>query len=329
MRHTPTRSQGVVLRFVVLLVAVAALHSEGMASFSQSQTTRTVALTFDDLPYVPIDSINDIRDADRATTELLRILRVHKAPAVAFVTEGRLDVQGETDARIALLKRWADAGIVLGNHTYSHADFNELTVDQFQQEIIRGEVVTRRLMESRQPYQLYFRHPFTHTGNSIEKKQAIEAFLAERRYRVTPHTIDPADYVFDVPYVRAKRSGDTNTSGRVASAYVEFTLAATAFAEEVAPKVFGRDIPHTLLLHANEINADCLDEMLGRFKARGYRFITLDEAMRDSAYQTPDTFVTKAGPTWLWRWMKSKGMSVSFKGDPEPPAWVWEAYRNR
>jgi peptidoglycan/xylan/chitin deacetylase (PgdA/CDA1 family) len=106
---------------------------------------------------VPADSIDDIRDADRATTELLRVLRVHKAPAVAFVTEGRLDVQGETDARIALLKRWVDAGIVLGNHTYSHADLNELTVDQFQQEIIRGEVVTRRLMESRQHYQLYFR----------------------------------------------------------------------------------------------------------------------------------------------------------------------------
>jgi hypothetical protein len=39
-------------------------------------------------------------------------------------------------------------------------------------------------------------------------------------------------------------------------------------------------------VHANDINADCLDEMLKRFAARGYHFVTLDEAMRDPAYQT-------------------------------------------
>jgi hypothetical protein len=51
--------------------------------------------------------------------------------------------------------------------------------------------------------------------------------------------------------------------------------------------------------------------------------------MRDDAYQTRDTFVTRAGPTWLWRWMKSKGMNVSFKDDPELPSWVSELYSKR
>src|SRR5205823_12247646 len=125
------------------------------------------------------------------------VLRVHGAQACAFVNEVRLQVQGETDARVAVLKRWADSGVVLGNHTYSHADLNALTVDQYEDEIIRGEVVTRRLMEPFNPYPLYFRHPFTHTGDTAEKKQAVEGFLAASGYKVAPFTIENSDYIFN------------------------------------------------------------------------------------------------------------------------------------
>jgi peptidoglycan/xylan/chitin deacetylase (PgdA/CDA1 family) len=238
-------------------------------------------------------------------------------------------VPEEMDARVAVLKRWSDAGVVLGNHTYSHADFNSLSVPQFEDEIIHGEVVTRRLMEGRRPYQLYFRFPETRGGDTADKKQAVETFLTERGYKVAPHTIENEDFVFNVPYVKAKRSDDNATSGKLASAYLDFTFAATAFAEQIAPKIFGRDIPQTLLIHSNDITADCLDKVLAGFETRGYRFITLDEAMNDDAYQTRDTFVTRAGPTWLWRWMKSKGMSVSFKDDPDPPTWVSDLYSKR
>jgi peptidoglycan/xylan/chitin deacetylase (PgdA/CDA1 family) len=309
-----------------LFAAFAVSHAGRLTPSAQSPSGRTMALTFDDLPYPAVEPADYLRNAQRITNEILRVLRTHDAPAVAFVNEVRLHVQGELDARAALLKQWVDAGVVLGNHTYSHTDFNRLTVDQFQNEIVRGEVVTRRLMEARRPYQLYFRHPATHTGDTIEKKQAIEAFLAGRGYKVAPHTIENSDFVFNVPYEKARRSGDTATSAKLAHAYVDFTLSATAFAEQVAPKIFGRDIPQTLLIHSNDITADCLDEILSAFEERGYRFITLDEAMSDDAYQTRDTFVTGSGPTWLWRWMKSKGMSVSFNGDPEPPAWVVELY---
>jgi hypothetical protein len=69
--------------------------------------------------------------------------------------------------------------------------------------------------------------------------------------------------------------------------------------------------------------------MLKRFEARGYRFIALDEAAADPAYQTKDTTVSKNGPTWLWRWMKSLGKDVSFNGDPAPPQWVMDLYNQR
>lgn len=357
---------------------VIAVQNEAGARTPQSTAGRTMAVTFDDLPYVALGSSQFVADAQRVTTEILRVLQRHRAPVVGFVNEAQLAAcpdravpaargsappavsarcgpgTAEGARRRALLQQWVDAGAVLGNHTYSHPDFNAVTVSQFEDEIVRGEVVTRQLMASRGPYQLYFRHPMTHTGDTAEKKAAIEAFLASRGYKVAPHTVENSDFVFNVPYVQVRRANDRATSDRAASdrgasdratsdgamsdratrdrvvqAYLDFTLAALGFAERIAPQIFGREIPQTLLVHANDITADALDRMLTAFEQRGYRFITLDDAMADAAYQTKDTLVSRSGPTWLWRWMKSKGMSVSFAADPEVPAWVAEAYARR
>ena len=309
------------LLITILLMSVS-------VSAQTNNPSRRMAVTFDDLPYVAVEQ-QDLPSAQRTTKEILRVLQTQRVPAVAFVNEGTLLVVGEVDARIALLQQWVDAGMILGNHTYSHPDFNTLTIQQFQDEIIKGEVITRRLMQSRQPYQLYFRHPYTHTGGAQAKKEAIENFLAARGYKVTPHTIDSMDFIFNVGYVRALRNKDAAMAKRLRETYLNFTIAATEFAERISPQIFGREITQTLLLHANDINADCLDEMLRRFAARGYRFVTLDEAMGDPAYQTKDTYVGKYGPTWLWRWVESKGMKVSGKDDPEPPEWVMDLYRQR
>lgn len=287
-----------------------------------------MAVTIDDLPYVTIDAPY-LSNAQRATKEILRVLQKHKAPVVGFVNEAQLQPAAERDARIALLKQWIDMGAVLGNHTFSHPDFNQLTVEQFEEEIVKGDVVTRDLMRSRKPYQLYFRHPMTHTGDTKEKKEAIEQFLAARGYKVTPHTIENSDFVFNVPFAIALHQNDAALAKRVREAYLDFSMAATEFAENISQQIFGREIPQTLLIHANDINADALDALLTRFEARGYRFVTLDEVMKDPAYQTRDTWVGKMGPTWLWRWMKSKGMNVSFAADPDPPKWVMDLYNAR
>jgi peptidoglycan/xylan/chitin deacetylase (PgdA/CDA1 family) len=305
-----------ILLIVVFLFSVSALAQ-----------SRTMAITIDDLPYVAHGHPQYLPNAQRATKAILQALQAHRAPAVGFVNEIKLQATGEVDARIALLQQWVEAGMMLGNHTYSHADFNALTAEQFQDEIIKGEVVTRRLMQARQPYQLYFRHPMTRTGNTLAKRDAVEAFLAARGYKVAPHTIENSDYIFNVPYARALRNKDVALQKKQRDAYLDFTIAATAFAEKIAPEIFGHEIPQTLLIHTNDITADCLDEMLKRFAARGYRFITLDEAMRDPAYQTPITQVFDRGPTWLWRWTQSKGLKLSFKDDPEPPGWVMELYQ--
>jgi peptidoglycan/xylan/chitin deacetylase (PgdA/CDA1 family) len=300
-----------------------------MTSVHGQTATRTMAVTIDDLPYVNIGEGVYLTRARAATAKMLNTLKKYKAPATGFVNERALDDSRERQARIGLLRQWVDRGMMLGNHTYSHPDFNNLTIEQFQDEIAKGEVVTRQLLRSREPYQLYFRHPMTHTGDTREKKEAIQKFLETRGYKVTPHTIENSDWIFNVGYALALQKGDQELAKRLREAYLDLTVAATEFAEKVSPEIFGREIPQILLIHVNDINADCLDEMLQRFAKRGYTFVTLDKVMADPAYQTKDDYVSKYGPTWLFRWSKSKGLDVDFANDPDPPKWVMDLYNKR
>jgi peptidoglycan/xylan/chitin deacetylase (PgdA/CDA1 family) len=279
-----------------------------------------MAVTIDDLPYMNAWQADYVGHGQRATGTILGVLRAHKATAVGFVNEGKLWAPpGEHERRVALLKQWVDAGMTLANHTYSHPDFNTRTVEEFKKEIVDGEPITRRLMRGREPYQAYFRHPMTHTGDTKEKKNAIDAFLASRGYTVAPHTIENSDFMFNPHYVDGLRSGNAAEAQRLRGLYLDHTIAATAFAERISVEIFGREVPQTLLIHSNDITTDSLDEMLTRFEARGYRFITLDAAMKDDAYRTRDTYVGTYGPTWLFRWSRSLGQTISFKDDPDPP----------
>lgn len=313
------------MKLTAVLILLVASANAGAQSESMK---RQMAVTIDDLPYVTIDAPY-LPNAQRATPKILHALQKHHAPVVGFVNEARLQEQNQREARIALLKQWIAIGAVLGNHTFAHRDFNQLTIAQFEDEIAKGDLVSRQLMKSREPYQLYFRHPMTHTGDTLEKKETIEKFLGARGYKITPHTIDNSDFIFNVGYAQALHKKDMALAKRIRESYLDFTIAATEFAESVSPQIFGQEIPQVLLIHANDLNADCLDELLQRFARRGYRFVSLDEAMASPAYETRDNWVGKMGPTWLWRWMKSKGMNISFAADPEPPQWVVDLYNRR
>jgi len=276
-----------------------------------------MAVTIDDLPYVDHGDTGFLAAAQRDTTKILAALKAHDAPAIGFVNESKLDAPtpAEHEGRIALLKSWLAAGHTLGNHTYSHRDVDAVSVEAFVEEIDKGERVTRGLAGPLR----WFRHPMTHTGATPEKRDAIAKALAARGYRIAPHTVENSDFVFDL----AGAGADADTRAKLRDAYITYTLAATAFAEEKAAELFGRDdVPQVLLIHANLIQAETLGTLLDRLQGRGYRFITLDAATADRAYATPDVYAGRWGPTWLFRWSRTLAPASDFKRDPEPPEWV-------
>ena len=281
---------------------------------------RQVAVTFDDLP-APYGELEDLR---RITTRLLESVKRNKVPAAGFVNERKLYRRGETDARTELLRAWLDAGLELGNHTFSHINLQKAPLEEYKDDVLRGETVTRMLLAERGMKLRYFRHPFLFTGTTPEYKRGLAEFLAGRGYTVAPVTIDNGDYIFAKVYHDAKKRGDAATAERVADAYVPYLESVFGHFERLSAETFGREVRQTLLLHANEINADRFDELAAMLKRRGYAFVTLEEALKDPAYAEPDALY-RNGISWLHRWRMAKGLPVRW--EPEWPKFVDELYK--
>ncbi|MEO8499461.1 MAG: polysaccharide deacetylase family protein [Vicinamibacteria bacterium] len=288
---------------------------------------REIAITFDDLPAVSVAK-GDPASLAVFTDRLLENFTANQVPVVGFVNEGKLTVPGEglegQAARIGLLRRWIDRGFELGNHTYSHRSLNEVPIEEFEADVVRGEPATAALLGSRGAKLRYFRHPFLHVGLDLDKRHAFEAWLAGRGYAVAPVTIDDDDYIFAAVYANALKAGDSNLARRTSEAYLTYMEAVFTFAEGLSQNLFGRPIRQVLLLHANELNADHSAKVFQILRRRNYAFVPLSRALEDPAYASPDAYVGRWGISWLHHWEQAMGRPRT--GAPDPPPWVSEAY---
>lgn len=282
---------------------------------------RTMAVTIDDLPVGP-PRAHPLAEQRAITDRLIAVLEKHGVPAIGFVNENKLEVDGTVDpARVALLERWLEAGFELGNHGHAHLDLHRVDRQVWQQDVLRGERVLRPLLAERKLSPRYFRHPFLHTGRSLDIKSQTDRFLAEHGYRVAPVTIDNQEWIFGGAYAAADQ--DSALRERIGEAYVEYMLAIVRYYEQQAEAIVGEAIPQVLLIHAYALNADWLDQLLTAIVERGYRFVPLDDALRHPAYASEDNYIGPGGITWLHRWAISRGMPPStYRGEPEIPDWL-------
>jgi peptidoglycan/xylan/chitin deacetylase (PgdA/CDA1 family) len=303
----------ILLAFFVLAIDVAA-----------QEPNRRIAVTIDDLPVV--STRRDIKNRQEITRKLLGHVTKARVPAIGFVNENKLYTNGTRDEKqIDLLRMWIDAGLELGNHTFSHRSLNAITLEEFQADLLKGESVTRELLAANGKKIRYFRHPYLHTGLSMDVKARFLTFINQHGYTIAPVTIDNADYIFSAAYDKAFDAGDKVLMKRVGEAYVPYMEAKIDYWERQSKKLFGREIPQTLLIHANFINSDYFDDIAAMFRRRGYKFVTLAEALKDEAYRTPDTFTGPAGISWLHRWALAKGRDFLEPNEPKMPDFVLKA----
>ena len=153
----------------------------------------------------------------------------------------------------------------------------------------------------------------------------MERFLAEHGYTVAPVTIDNDEYLYALAYDRARARGDGAMMDRLGRDYLRYMEEVFGFYERLSRSLLGREPAQVLLLHANALNADWLDELAAMIAGRGYRAVTLEQALADSAYTLPDEYVGPRGPSWLERWARTQGRDP---GAPPPvPRWVGDAGR--
>src|SRR5262245_19631145 len=288
--------------------------------FGATAAGREVVITIDDLPRGGDSTQRDLEAVSAMTAKLLVPFRDERIPVIGFVNEGR-DVDFGPDGLREVLGLWLDAGADLGNHSYSHLSINNVPLAEFTADITRGEPVVEAALAARGRTLRYFRHPFLFTGPTPEIKAGLQAFLDEQGYVVAPVTLDNADYMFAALYTIPKYRE------RVREAYVPYMESVVASFEAAAVAVAGREFPQILLIHANELNADLMPELLAMFRRRGYTFVTLDEALADDVYRLPEDYVGRGGFSWIHRWTRTKGLPLT--PEPNPPAWVAEAWANR
>jgi peptidoglycan-N-acetylglucosamine deacetylase len=286
--------------------------------------SKSIAVTLDDLPGMPAGDLAGLREMNRG---VLGALRAAKVPAIGFVNEERVHVEGERDERTAILRQWLDAGMTLGNHTFRHRGLTKTPLAVYEDDVLRGDVITRALMDARKLPLVYFRHPYTHTGPTAEIKAGLERFLAERGYKVAPFTIEHSDWMFAALYDEAVSGRDQKGAATIRAAYLAHFDEMCAWFEKLAREMFGRDIPQILLIHVSRLNADTLAETLSRLRARGYRFVSLDEALADAAYATPDLYIGTNGPSWLHRWTVARKLPMRLREEPDVPPAIAGAYR--
>ena len=178
------------------------------------------------------------------TEAILDALKKHDAPAAFFVVGHMIESAPD------IVRRMAEEGHIVGNHTYHHPDMSQIaTKEAFSQELTSLE-------------ELYTQT----TGQTMAKY-----------YR------PPQGKYSESNLEMAKDLGSTTFFWSLA--YVDWLQDEQPTREEAFEKLIGRVHPGAIiLLHStSRTNADILDELLTKYEEMGYSFRSLDELVSSQA----------------------------------------------
>src|SRR6202012_3340580 len=99
---------------------------------------REVAITIDDLPFVGYANNNEalIKRAEVCFLNILKPLIENNVPVTGFVIAGAIE-KGQWQ----WLEQFQQAGFVLGNHTYSHANLNAMSANKYITDVEKADKI--------------------------------------------------------------------------------------------------------------------------------------------------------------------------------------------
>jgi peptidoglycan/xylan/chitin deacetylase (PgdA/CDA1 family) len=279
---------------------------------SVSCAAQKIAITFDDLP-LNGELPPGVTKVEIAKDTLAVLKKWHIPPAYGFINAKRLE--GSQDGADAL-KLWASAEPV-GNHTYSHIDLNQNSVEAFEREIAENEPVLELLNPSGDWH--WLRYPFLREGDTLEKRNAVRDYLKVHGYKVAQVTMEWGDYFWNTAYARCAAKNDAKGMDWLRTSYLSTASAEIDHYRELSKIVFGRDINYVLLLHLGSFSSTILPAAFDLLKKKGFRFVTLQAAESDAAYAIDSAEGALRGGTFLDQLMNAKKLTYPSSSVPQKP----------
>jgi len=237
-----------------------------------------VALTFDDLPAA--GSLPPGQNRSKIATALAAELKAnHLEGTYGFVNAARLE--NDPDAQQAL-HIWVDAGMNIGNHTWSHISLVGNSVEAYEQEIARSETALAAYGQTRD--WRWFRYPFLAEGETLEKRRAVREYLKDHGYRVAQVTLSFEDYAWNDAYARCSAKSDDAAIAWLKQSYLDAAAEYIKLDREEEQTAFGHEIPNVMLLHAMAFTTLMLPDLLHQLRGQGFTFAALADVERDPAY---------------------------------------------
>lgn len=278
------------------LLLITLVLTTAFPAYSQE---RSVAITIDDVPNVHLYA------ADGYSSGLLEKLDSLELPVAIFINEGHLKQNDAVEENSKLLQKWISRKyITVGNHTYSHQNYGEIGFDAFSMDVLKGEELSRPMAENAGKKLDYFRFPFNAMGKDSSGQAQMDRFLAAHQYISTPFTVESEDWLFSQLYEKALKEGRLEEARALGNRYVDLTVKLFDHFEQVAVKVTGKPVRQIYLCHDNKLNTDYLAVLIQKLKEKHYKFVSLAEAMGDTAYQLPLHYHGNFGISWMYRWVE-------------------------
>jgi len=291
---------GVWVRIGIVVVGMGMVASAG---------AQQIAFTFDDLPaHGPLPP-GETR-IEVATQVIRTLQKAHMPPVYGFVNGLGVQEHPET---AAVLAAWRAAGNPLGNHTWSHMNLNQNSLQNFEQDTEKNEALLELQMKGMD--WKWFRFPYLADGDTAPKKMGFRVYLAQHGYRIAGVTMSFADYEWNEPYARCEAKHNGKAIRWLEKSYLQAANEDITYRRAMSQKLFGADIPYVLLMHIGAFDARMLPQLLRVYRDRGFSFVTLEDAEKDPFYKYDVDPKLLPGPDTLEGAMTEKHWPLPQKKD--------------
>jgi peptidoglycan-N-acetylglucosamine deacetylase len=182
-------------------VALVALLLTCCTTVRENDARPEIAITIDDLPvhapYPPGITPTQVNE------QMIAALKAGGVPVIGFVNGVGTEQHPET---LNILPKWRAAGLLLGNHTWTHPHLSQITIQQFEDELMKGDPLLSRLGDGSD--WRWFRYPFLDEGKDEAQRTAARQVLAKHGYRVADVTTSFSDWAFTGAWARCNGAGD-------------------------------------------------------------------------------------------------------------------------